>query len=182
MWVFKVKEFLSEHFSRIRAALNLLLHGFHLSPSFLLGLLALSILYTVFTCQHINGLLCYFLSGFSIKAVPFSNAILNVKELGGKKHTPNTTRKQPDFHFPPIVNVFRAKALLSNGIFRIQCLKKLYLIKLNKDHRPWSFAMCGFWFFFSTCSDLTYKHICFFCSSSITISGGVALVCRCQAC
>lgn len=26
-----------------------------------------------------------FLSGFSIKAVPFPNAILNVKELGGKK-------------------------------------------------------------------------------------------------
>lgn len=35
----------------------------------------------------------YFLSGFSIKAVPFPNAILNVKELGGKKHILNITIK-----------------------------------------------------------------------------------------
>lgn len=100
--------------------------------------------------------------------MPFSNAILNVKELGGKKHTPNMTRKQPDFHFPPIVNLFRAKALLSNGIFRIQCLKKALFDKTLQ--RSQIGIICNVWFliFFSTCSDLTYKHICFFCSSSIT--------------
>lgn len=31
----------------------------------------------------------FFLPGFSIKAVPFPNAILNVKELGGKDHVPS---------------------------------------------------------------------------------------------
>lgn len=31
----------------------------------------------------------FFLPGFSIKAVPFPNAILNVKELGGKNRVPS---------------------------------------------------------------------------------------------
>lgn len=59
---------------------------------------------TVSICQYVNGVLFYFLSGFSIKAVPFPNAILNVKELGGKKHRPNMSIKKPDFHLLRIKN------------------------------------------------------------------------------
>lgn len=51
----------------------------------------------------------HFLLGFSIKAVPFPNAILNVKELGGKKLLPNLTRKEPDFHFSSPVKPFLSK-------------------------------------------------------------------------
>lgn len=48
----------------------------------------------------------HFLLGFSIKAVPFPNAILNVKELGGKKLVPNMTRKSLIFTFLPLENFF----------------------------------------------------------------------------
>lgn len=94
------------------------------------------VMQTVSICQYINGVLFSFLLGFSIKAVPFPNAILNVKELGGKKHPPNMSIKKPDFHSPPIVNLLRVKPLLSNGIFRKQCFQKaFYLVTFSKTHR-----------------------------------------------
>lgn len=73
-------------------------------PIFLLGLLALPMLYRQFPYVSTSmEFFFYFLSGFSIKAVPFPNAILNVKELGGKKHPPNMTIKKPGFS---IVSLF----------------------------------------------------------------------------
>lgn len=45
-------------------------------------------MHTILSVNIIMDVHFFFPPGFSIKAVPFPNAILNVKELGGKKHTP----------------------------------------------------------------------------------------------